>query len=223
MQVFNGLQGVFVHREAMRNIAHGQRVNALQLRQKQRQQVKGVHGAQRVRRVRLRQDFLQKFPKVASAREAARPARPRLLQLMLGRRAELETALRDQAEGAKEKIRIGQILRLLKKNQAVHNGKIRIGKTGSPGFQLPVKERLRRGHFLEQLAGNPVDGAGMAEIDSHPIGGVADIWNVWRADFLGRRIVLRVPGQQIVVALIPEMQKAAHGGEECETPSPSSA
>ena len=97
-----------------------------------------------------------------------RQQRPGLLQLVLRRRAELEAALRDQAKSAEKQVRIGEVLRLLKKNQSVHDGKIRIGKSGPPGFQLPVKKRLRRGHFLQQLAGNPVDRAGMLEIDSHP-------------------------------------------------------
>ncbi len=67
VQIFNRLQRVFIHRETMRDIAHRQRVNPLQLRQEQRQQVQGVHGAQRVRRVRFRQNFFQKSPKVAAA------------------------------------------------------------------------------------------------------------------------------------------------------------
>jgi len=61
---------------------------------------------------------------------------------------------------------------------------------------------LRRGHFFEQLPGKVLDDARMAKVNAHPIDGTRDIC-VLRSNFLGRCIILRVPGQKIVVSFIP--------------------
>ena len=102
VQVFNGLQRVFIHRKAMRNIADGQRVNALKFRQEQGQQMKRVHGAQGVCRMQFRQYILKEVPQGASLGQPARQNWPGLFQLMFGRGTEFETALRDQAKRAEE-------------------------------------------------------------------------------------------------------------------------
>ena len=73
VQIFDRLERVFIHRETMRNFAHGKRVNPLQLRQEQSQQMEGVHRAQRVRRMQFRQNIFQKPPKIAAAWKAGRP------------------------------------------------------------------------------------------------------------------------------------------------------
>ena len=215
VQLFDGLEGVLVHRKTVRNIARRERVNPLQFRQKKSQETQRVHRAQRVRRMRFGQKIFQKPPKIAASRKAAGQLRPRQLQLLFGRRTEFEAALGHQPEGAKEKVRVGQALRLLKKNQPVHDGKILIGKARSPGFQLPVKERLSGGHFLEQLTGNVFDGARMGKVDAHPIGDIRRM-DILRPNFPGRCIVLRIPGQKIVIPFIPEVQEATNGCEECQ-------
>src|ERR1700680_4121160 len=134
-----------------------------------------VHGAQRIRRMQFRQNIFQKPPKIAATWKAAGQLRPRQFQLVFRCRTEFEAALGYETEGAKEKAWIGQIPRLLKKNQPIHDGKILVGKTCSPSFQLPVKERLSRRHFLEQLSGNTGDGACVAKVDTHPIGDIRDL------------------------------------------------
>ena len=60
-----------------------------------------------------------------------------------------------------------------------------------------------------------LDGARVAKIDAHPIDGIRDI-RILRPNFLDRCVVLRIPGQEIMVSFIPEVKEAAHGSEESE-------
>jgi len=90
VQIFNGPERVFIHRETVRDLAHGKRVNPLQLRQEQSQQMEGVHRAQRVRRMQFRQNIFEKTPKNAATLKAGGQPRPRLFQLMFGGRTEFE-------------------------------------------------------------------------------------------------------------------------------------
>ena len=79
VQNVDGLESVFIHREAMGNIADGERVNSLQLRQEKGQQMEGMHCVQRVRGMQFRQHIFQKQPKIGAAwrirgQSAASPA-----------------------------------------------------------------------------------------------------------------------------------------------------
>src|ERR1700674_2760209 len=100
MQIFDDLKRVFIDSEAMQRIAHGERINAFQLRQKHREKMQGMHGSQSFRRVRVRQYLLEKTPEIASLRQMARRQRQRLLHLMFRGWTELEAALCDQANRA---------------------------------------------------------------------------------------------------------------------------
>src|SRR6266853_884199 len=133
-----------------------------------------------------------------------------MLHLMFSGRAELEAALREQANRAKKQLWIREILGTLKKDKSIHNGKIGIGESGSPSFELPVEEGLGGGHLLEELSGNPVNRARVFEVDSHPLGGICDVQPA-RTDFLSHRIILRGPRKHVIILSVAKVEKAAHG------------
>src|SRR5260370_12111290 len=94
---------------------------------------------------------------------------------MFSGRAEVEAALRDQANRPKKQLWIREIDGPLQKDKSVHDGKIGIGESGSPRFELPVEEGLGRGHFLEELSGNPLNRARVSEVDSNPLAAISEV------------------------------------------------
>src|SRR5712691_7259001 len=125
--------------------------------------------------------------------------RQSLFELMLRGRAEFEAALRDQAKQSEMQRRIGSFGGPVEIDQSVHNQGIGIGKTRSPSLELPVKQRMCRGRFLEETVRNAVNRASTTKIMAHPPDGTL-AFHAGCAYVLRGRLILRVPGQDVVVA-----------------------
>src|SRR5690242_611335 len=99
-----------------------------------------VKRSQSIGSMRLGKNVLEKTPEIAAFGQLLREQGQRLLHLLFGRRTQFEPALRDQANHAKQQLGIGSAYGRLQKNQSVYHGKIGIGESRSPGFQLPVEK-----------------------------------------------------------------------------------
>src|ERR1700737_2667319 len=110
MQILNDLKRVLIDGEAMQRIAHGERIDATQLRQKHRKQMQRVHGAQSFRRVRIWKYVLEKSPEIVTLWQMCGQQRPCLVQLMFRRWTEFETVMRDQENRPEKYLGVSDIL-----------------------------------------------------------------------------------------------------------------
>ena len=129
-----------------------------------------MHGAQRVRGMRLQQSFLQVEPEFRSARRHRRQGRKRLLDAVFGGRAQLQAVVRHEMKQPQQHLGILQRRRLLQKDETIHHGKIRRRKPRAPALHLPVERRPGFRNFFQQLRDGALHGAGVAEINPHPVG-----------------------------------------------------
>src|SRR6185312_14034067 len=95
VEIFDGLQSMFIDRETMRKIAYSQGVDAAQLRKQQREEMKGMHGPQCVGGVRFRKHFLKEPPNFRSVGDLRRKLSHAPRQLVFSGRTEFESVLRD--------------------------------------------------------------------------------------------------------------------------------
>src|SRR5215472_18810623 len=82
-------------------------------------------------------------------------------------------------------------------------------------LKLAVERRPGGRNLLEQLFAYPIHRACLTELDPHPSGGVGD-FGIRRSDTPGRRFILRLPEQEVVIPPLAEMQKTAHRHQEVE-------
>ena len=94
--------------EAVIEIAHDERINQLQLWQKQRQQAQRLHRPQRIGGVRLEQSLLQIKPKFSAARRHGGERWERLFDAVFRGRAQLQSMVRHEMKQAQKNFGILQ-------------------------------------------------------------------------------------------------------------------
>ena len=102
-----------------------------------------------------------------------------------------------------------RLLRLLQKDQSIHYGEIIACDLQPPALELPVQRRPGGGNLLDQLVADSMHGAHVAKVDTHPVGCVRDL-QIAGADLFGRRFVLCLPSERVVVTAVAEVEKATH-------------
>ncbi len=94
-------------------------------------------------------------------------------------------------------------------------------------LKLVVKRKPRGGNFLQKLNADVMDCARVTEIQAHPIGSskwlIASIVRrfsrnarICNADTMSGGSVLRFPGERVIVAVVPKMQKASDGHQRVQ-------
>ena len=116
--------------------------------------------------------------------------------------------MRQKVKHPQQHFWILQRRRLLQENQPIHHRKIRGSKPRPPALHLPVQCRPRFRNLLQQLHHGALHRARMPEINPHPVGS-RKLAGFRRSNSLCRRLVLRLPAQRVVVAPMPEVQKAS--------------
>src|ERR1700690_704379 len=215
MQVFDGEEGMLVDRVAMIEVADDEGFNSFEFRQKQSEQTQRVHGAQGVGGGRLQQRLLQIEPEFSASWRRRGERRQSLLDFVFGGGAQLEAVLGHEVKKAEELFRILGRSRLLEKDQAIDHRKIVAGNLSAPSLKLPVQGGPGGWDFLDQLRADAVDAAHMAEVDSHPVGGLGN-FHVGGADSVGGSFFLRVPAERVVAAAMAKVQEAAYRHLEIE-------
>src|ERR1700751_106375 len=96
--------------------------------------------------------------------------------------------------------------RLLQEDEPVYDRKIGGREPGPPALHLAIKSGPCFWYFFEQLGDGSLHGAGMTEINSHPVGR-RKICGVRGSHLARRSLVLRLPAQRVVVPPMPEVKK----------------
>ena len=120
-----------------------------------------------------------------------------------------------EMEQTQQYFRILQGGRLLQKDETVDHRKISCSQPRTPALHLAIQSRPCLWNLFEQLRDRTLHGAGMAEIDTHPIGG-GEFFAVGCPDFSSSGFVLGLPAQRVVIAPLAEMQETARGHQEIE-------
>ena len=76
-----------------------------------------------------------------------------------------------KAEGAHEQIGIAHGIRLLQRNQPVFHHEFGISEARLQILKLSEQQGLRSGKSAQRLQADAIDGAGVAEVDPHPVRG----------------------------------------------------
>jgi hypothetical protein len=113
VQALDRQKGMFVHGEAMVEIAHHQRVDKIQFRQEQSQKPQRMHGPQRVGGVGLQERLLQVEPEFRAPGRHGCEGRKRLFDAVFGGRAQLHAVVGHEMEQPQQDFRILQRRRLL--------------------------------------------------------------------------------------------------------------
>ena len=182
-------------------------------RQEQREQPQRMHRTQGVGGVRLQKSLLQVKPQLSASRRSRCERRQGLFDAVFGGGTQLESVMRHEVKQAQQNFGILQSRGLLQKDQSVNDRKIRCGNPRAPTLYLAIERRPGLGDLFEQLRHGPLHRAGVAEIDSHPVGS-RKFFGTGSADLSSSSGVLRFPTQRVVVASMTEMQEAAGRHQE---------
>src|SRR5271170_913450 len=104
-----------------------------------------------------------------------------------------------EMEKTEQLFRILQSGGLAQVNQTIDHGEISIGDSRTQGLKVPGKRRPCGWDLLQQLHCGAMNRASVTEVDPHPVGGSEFVSLVDSNPAFGR-FLLRLPGQQVIVA-----------------------
>jgi hypothetical protein len=216
VDVVDGEEGVFVDGVAVVAVANDQRVDAVELGDEHLQNAEGVHGAQGVGGVGAEQDFAEVVPEIGALGDVDGEDGERVGDAVFSGLGEGVAVVGDEGEDAQHAVGVCGL-----GNCAP--GRCRCGPGSSeksvPGWGAALAELLveadGRGQMLHEEDGAAVDGARVAVVGAHPVGGVGGAAG-FEANGVGGGFVLGLPVERVVVAAVAEVEKTSGGGEEIE-------
>ena len=212
VQIFDGDQRMFIHRVPVVIVANHQGIDGLKFLEQQNQQPQPVHRAQRRRRMRQCQNLAEILPQVRTGREPLLDPRERRFDCVFGFGRQFEIVPGNQFKQPEHDFGIFNRSRLGQGHAPIHNAKFRGGKGRPADAQKAGPNRFGPRNFVKQNR-QPVDGARMAKINTHPVIRGRHRLAV-KPDAFGRGFRLQFVGQPIQIAALLVVQKTAHGVEK---------
>ena len=167
-----------------------------------------------MRRVRAQQHFPQRVPEIRAFRDVDGQRGQRVGDAVFRGLRQSVSVRRHHREDAKDGRGVAELRAAEDVDAALVEDEIGARDGSAAAAELAV-EADRGGKVFHQQRGAAVDHARMPVIGAHPVGRVGRAARL-QPDGLGRRFVLRLPVQRVVVAAVAEVQETSCRGEKIE-------